>query len=68
MAKPELTLDQIFEERMRALITWNEALTDQNTDLKAENAERQKMIATLKARLFEAIEFLDRAIKERGKS
>jgi hypothetical protein len=68
MAKPELTLEQIFEERMRALIAWNEALTGQNTKLKAENAEQQKMIGTLKARLLDAIKLLNQAIKERGKA
>ena len=65
--EPELTLEQIFAERMRALIAWNEALTDQNTNLKAENTEQQKMIGTLKARLLDAIELLNQAIKERGK-
>ena len=68
MTEPELTLEQIFAERMRALIAWNEALTDQNTNLKAENTEQQKMIGTLKARLLDAIELLNQAIKERGKS
>jgi hypothetical protein len=35
MTEAELTPEQVSEERMRALIAWNEALTDQNTNLKA---------------------------------
>ena len=66
MTKPELTPEQVSEERLRALIAWNEALTDQNTKLKAENAEQEKMIGTLKARLLEAIELLDQTIKGGG--
>ena len=67
MTEPELTPDQVSGERLRALIAWNEALTDQNTKLKSENAEQQQMIEALKARLSEAIKLLDQAIKGSGK-